>query len=76
MSKSLFDMEKGARAKIVRITGDGDLRQRLMDMGVTRGTELQVERHAPLGDPVEILIKGYYLALRMEEAKRIEVEAV
>jgi Fe2+ transport system protein FeoA len=43
-------------------------------MGVTRGTEVRVERHAPLGDPVEVTIKGYYLALRMSEAEQIEVE--
>jgi Fe2+ transport system protein FeoA len=45
-------------------------------MGVTRGTHVYVERHAPLGDPVEVSIKGYYLALRMNEAKEIEVEPV
>jgi Fe2+ transport system protein FeoA len=72
---TLFHLVTGDRAEIVRIHGHGSqgLRQRLLDMGVTRGTEVCVERHAPLGDPVEVLIKGYHLALRMNEAKNIEV---
>ena len=50
------------------------IRQRLLDMGIMKGTEIRVERHAPLGDPVEVRIKGYYLALRMAEAQEIDVE--
>jgi len=74
--ETLFDLVTGDRAEIVRIRGGGcqGLRQRLLDMGVTRGTEVCVERHAPLGDPVEVLIKGYHLALRMNEAKKIEIK--
>lgn len=76
MSTTLFDLKTGDKARIVRIRGGGakGIRQRLLDMGVTRGTEIRVERHAPLGDPVEVTIKGYHLALRMSEAKDIEVE--
>jgi Fe2+ transport system protein FeoA len=76
MTKTLFDLVTGDVARIVRIRGDGprSIRQRLLDMGVTRGTLVRVERHAPLGDPVEVTIKGYYLALRMSEAREIEVE--
>ncbi len=76
MAKTLFDLVSGDVARIVRIHGEGSLslRRRLLDMGVTRGTTVRVERHAPLGDPVEVTIKGYYLALRMSEAKAIEVE--
>ena len=76
--RTLFDLVTGDRARIVRIRGGGPtgIRQRLLDMGITRGTELLVERHAPLGDPVEIEVKGYHLALRMDEARRIEVEDV
>lgn len=76
MAKTLFDLVSGDVARIVRIHGEGSLslRQRLLDMGVTRGATVRVERHAPLGDPVEVTIKGYYLALRMSEAKAIEVE--
>ncbi len=75
MAKTLFDMVTGDVARIVKIHGKGaqSIKQRLLDMGVTRGTEVRVERHAPLGDPVEVSIKGYYLALRMNEAKKIEV---
>jgi ferrous iron transport protein A len=78
MAETLFDLVSGDVARIVRIRGKGQnsIRQRLLDMGVTRGTEVRVERHAPLGDPVEISIKGYYLALRMNEAKEIEVEQI
>jgi len=76
MSKTLFDLVSGDVARITRIRGKGALgiRQRLLDMGVTPGTMVRVERHAPLGDPVEVEIKGYYLALRMSEAREIEVE--
>ena len=75
-TKTLFDLVSGDRARVVRVRGNGasGLRQRLLDMGVTRGTELYVERHAPLGDPVEITLKGYSLALRMNEARQIEIE--
>ena len=78
MPRTLFDLVTGDRARILRIQGKGrqSIRQRLLDMGITRGTEVQVERHAPLGDPVEIMVKGYYLALRMNEAKDIEVEEI
>ena len=78
MAKTLFDLVTGDVARIVKINacGSDSIRQRLLDMGVTRGTELRVERHAPLGDPVEIRVKGYYLEVRMSEAKQIEVEDV
>jgi len=85
-ARTLFDLTTGDTARITRIRsggsarvgGDGgrSIRQRLLDMGVTRGTLVRVERHAPLGDPVEVRIKGYYLALRMSEAREIEVEDV
>ncbi len=73
---ALSDLVTGDRARIIRIKQGGPfgIRRRLLDMGITRGTEVRVERHAPLGDPVEISIKGYHLALRMNEARQIEVE--
>ena len=76
MATTLFDLVSGDTARIVKIRGGGPngIRQRLLDMGITRGAELRVDRHAPLGDPVGVTIKGYYLALRMSEAKEIEVE--
>ena len=78
MPKTLFDLQAGEEARIVCIhsTGGRSIRQRLLDMGVTRGTVVRVERHAPLGDPVEISIKNYHLALRMSAARHIEVESV
>lgn len=78
MPTTLFDLVSGDVARIRRIRGGGaqSIRQRLLDMGVTKGTLVRVERHAPLGDPVEVRIKGYYLAVRMNEAKEIEVELI
>jgi ferrous iron transport protein A len=74
----LSDLKTGDTATIVGIGTDTplSLRRRLLDMGITKGAELRVERHAPLGDPVEIFVKGYYLAVRMSEARTIEVELV
>lgn len=78
MATTLFDLITGDRARIVKIRGlqHSGIKQRLMEMGVTRGCEIRVERHAPLGDPVEVTIRGYHLALRMSEAQDIEVERI
>ncbi len=71
-------MKTGETAIILGIGTDTplSLRRRLLDMGITKGAELRVERHAPLGDPVEIFVKGYHLAVRMSEARTIEVERI
>jgi len=76
--KTLYDLGLGDVARIVRIqdTTSLSLRRRLLDMGITKGTLLRVERHAPLGDPVQIFVKGYRLAVRLSEARNIEVEPV
>ncbi len=76
MARTLLDVEIGGKAIITRIHRDqeGAIRQRLLDMGVTRGCELVVERVAPLGDPIEVRLKGYHLAIRKTEARLIEVE--
>ena len=74
--KTLAQIAKGEKATIVRVSGTGGIRRRLLDMGATAGTLAEVERVAPLGDPIEVKIKGYHLTLRREEAKRIEVEPV
>ena len=66
-------LRPGQRATITHINGSGALRRRFVEMGIVRGETILIERHAPLGDPVEYLIKGYHLALRKEEAARIEV---
>lgn len=75
MSRTLADAEAKEKVLVTRILpGGGAIRQRLLDMGVTKGTQLLVERVAPLGDPVEILVKGYHLAIRKNEASFIEIE--
>ena len=70
----LRDMPMGCRGRIKRLTCRGQLRRRLMDMGVVPGTEVEVERPAPLGDPLKIKLKGFNLSLRKDEAGQIEVE--
>lgn len=66
-------LRPGQRAVIAKINGNGALRRRFVEMGIVKGETILIERHAPLGDPVEYLIKGYHLALRKEEAAHIEV---
>lgn len=66
-------LRPGQLAKILKINGVSALRRRFIEMGIVKGETIRIERHAPLGDPIEYLIKGYHLALRMEEAAQIEV---
>jgi Fe2+ transport system protein FeoA len=66
-------LRPGQRAVITHIGGTGPLRRRFVEMGILKGETILIERHAPLGDPVEYFIKGYHLALRKEEAAQIEV---
>jgi DtxR family Mn-dependent transcriptional regulator len=73
---TLAAMTRGEKASIVKISGSGGIRRRLLDMGATTGTIVEVERVAPLGDPIEVKIKGYHLTLRKEEANRIIVQPV
>ena len=63
----------GETVRVVKVHGEGAIRRRIMDMGITPGVEVKVVKMAPLGDPVEIRIRGYELSLRREEAARIEV---
>jgi ferrous iron transport protein A len=70
----LHELKPGQKAIIVRIHGSGALRRRFVEMGIVKGETILIERHAPLGDPVEYFIKGYHLALRKEEAAQIEVD--
>jgi Fe2+ transport system protein FeoA len=72
-SKRLSELEDGQKARIVKINLAGDIRRRLSDMGLVNGGEIQLERVAPLGDPIEIKVKGYDLSLRKEIASEIEV---
>ncbi|BCV21637.1 DtxR family transcriptional regulator [Moorella sp. Hama-1] len=72
--RSLSELEKGARGRVIRIAANGEIRRRLLDMGVVPGTEVAVEGVAPLGDPIEVKVKGYHLSLRKKEAAAIFVE--
>ena len=72
--KTLKQVKIGATAKVVRLHGEGALRRRIMDMGITRGVEVYVRKVAPLGDPIEIMVRGYELSLRKADAEMIEVE--
>lgn len=70
---TLGELRPGERATVVRVEGTGALKRRIMDMGVTRGVSLEVCRVAPLGDPIEIKVRGYSLSLRRDDARRIIV---
>ena len=61
-------------AKVVKLHGEGALRRRIMDMGITKGVEIFVRKVAPLGDPIEIAVRGYELSLRKDDAEMVEVE--
>lgn len=64
----------GSTVKVKRIHGEGPLRRRIMDMGITKGVDVFVRKVAPLGDPVELTVRGYELSIRKNEAEAIEVE--
>ncbi|MCK4222075.1 MAG: ferrous iron transport protein A [Dehalococcoidia bacterium] len=72
--KRLHELRPGEKGTIVKIGGVGGVHRRLLDMGLVSGSEVEVERVAPLGDPIEVRIKGYHLSLRKEEASDIQVE--
>jgi len=73
---TLSHMKQGQEGVIVRVGGEGTLRRRLLEMGINRGTHIYVEKYAPLKDPLEIIVKGYHVSLRVEEAANIMVENV
>jgi Fe2+ transport system protein FeoA len=70
----LSDLRPGDEATVADIAADGSIKQRLMEMGFTRGARVRVERYAPLGDPMELVVKGYHLSLRKEESRLILVD--
>jgi len=72
----LSELRQGETAMITRVGGAGLLRQRILEMGIVKGTEVYVEKYAPLRDPLELIIKGYHVSLRVEEAAQIDVENV
>ena len=72
---TLNELEVGKAAKVVRLNGVGAVKRRIMDMGLTKGTEVTVRKVAPLGDPIEITVRGYELSIRKDEAASIEISA-
>ena len=72
--KTLKEAKIGETVKVVKLHGEGAVKKRIMDMGITRGIEIYVRKVAPLGDPIEVTVRGYELSLRKEDATMIEVE--
>ena len=72
---TLKQVKVGQTCTVKRVHGEGALRRRIMDMGITKGVEIYVRKVAPLGDPVEVTVRGYELSLRKADAEMIEVEA-
>lgn len=72
--KTLRETKRGETVKVVKLTGDGPVKRRIMDMGITKGVEVYVRKVAPLGDPIEVTVRGYELSLRKADAAMIEVE--
>ena len=72
----LSEMKEKQTASVVRVGGNGPLRRRILEMGILKGSEIYVEKYAPLKDPIELIVKGYHVSLRVEEASQITVEQV
>ena len=72
----LSDLREGQTARIVHVGGEGPVRRRLLEMGLLKGTDVYVEKYAPLKDPLELIVKGYHVSLRVEEAAQISVAVV
>lgn len=73
---TLDELKPGDKARIIEIRGDDEAADRLMEMGLVEETELKIVKFAPLGDPIEIALRGYHLTLRKVEAKNVEVEKI
>ena len=73
--KTLRDARIGETVKVVKLHGESAIKRRIMDMGITKGTDVYVRKVAPLGDPVEVTVRGYELSLRKADAEMIEVQA-
>ena len=70
---TLNELEVGGTAKVVRLNGEGAVKRRIMDMGITKGVDVTLRKVAPLGDPLELTVRGYELTIRKDEAEKIEV---
>ena len=71
---TLKEARVGSTVTVTRLTGTGAVKRRIMDMGITKGVEIRIRKVAPLGDPVEVTVRGYQLSLRKEDAAMIEVQ--
>lgn len=71
---TLRQIRAGSKAKVVKLHGEGAVKRRIMDMGITKGVEVQVCKVAPLGDPIEVTVRGYQLSIRKADAEMVEVE--
>ncbi|MBE6621992.1 MAG: ferrous iron transport protein A [Ruminococcaceae bacterium] len=71
---TLKNVKVGATVKVVKLHGEGPVRRRIMDMGITKGVTIYVRKVAPLGDPIEVTVRGYELSLRRADAEMVEVE--
>ena len=74
--KTLKQVNVGRTVKVVKLHGEGAVRRRIMDMGITKGVEIYVRKVAPLGDPMEVSVRGYELSLRKADADMVEIEEV
>ena len=72
--KTLRSVKVGETVKVVKLHGEGAVKRRIMDMGITKGTEIYVRKLAPLGDPIEVTVRNYELSIRKADAEMIEVE--
>ena len=72
--RTLKEAKVGETVKVTKLTGTGAVKRRIMDMGITKGVEIYIRKVAPLGDPVEVTVRGYELSLRKADAEMIEVE--
>ena len=72
--RTLNDVKIGKSCKVVKLHGEGAVKRRIMDMGITKGVEITVRKYAPFGDPIELTVRGYELSLRKVDAGMIEVE--
>lgn len=72
--KTLKEAKVGSVVRVVKLHGEGAVKRRIMDMGLTKGVEVQIRKVAPLGDPIEVTVRGYELSLRKADAEMIEIE--
>ena len=72
--ETLRNVKVGSTVKVVKLHGEGAIKRRIMDMGITKGTEIFIRKVAPLGDPVEVTVRGYELSIRKADAEMVEIE--